>query len=242
MNEKPTHLDLCSGTGAFSIAFQAEGFETIGFAEIDEYCCKLLAQNWPHVKNYGDIRNVPRIGCSVLTAGVPCQPISIAGRRLGAADHRYIWPAVLDVIKRCGPDWVVIENVANVTNLFLAAWQDDLEGCGYQSQSFDLPSCAVGLSSVERHVWLVAARGKKQLQGRSQECISGDGQVGHIVGLGREIAHGPTLVSRGWNLPLSGLLRSTKGIPNFRNRIAAIGNAVPPPIAQVFARAIRQLI
>jgi site-specific DNA-cytosine methylase len=238
---KPTHLDLFTGTGAFSIAFEAEGFETIGFAEIDKYCCELLAQNWPHVKNYGDIRNVPAVRCSVLTAGIPCQPISGAGLQLGEADHRYLWKPSLAVIERCRPDWAVIENVINVTNLFLASWQDDLEALGYQSQAFDIPSCAVGLSSVERHVWLVAARGEKLLQGGGQECPPQQpGQLQQCVGRTHNAMAEGFLGVR--DLPAPELLRSSKGIPNFRNRIAAIGNAVPPPCAQIFARAIRQLI
>lgn len=240
--ERPTHLDLCSGSGAFSIAFEAEGFRTIGFSEIEDYPCRLLRQNWPHVPNYGDVRNVPCLRCNVLTAGVPCQSISIAGRRLGAADHRYIWSPVLDVIRRCRPDWVVIENVANVTNLFLSTWQDDLESEGYQSQAFDLPSCAVGLSSVERHVWLVAASGEIKPQGRGEKSVSRNEYLGHIACVGGETDHVTSVLHRGWDLPAPSILRSSKGFPNFRNRIEVIGNAVPPPVAQIFARAIRQMI
>ena len=34
--EKPKLLDLFSGIGGFSLAFETEGFETIGFCEYDE--------------------------------------------------------------------------------------------------------------------------------------------------------------------------------------------------------------
>jgi len=235
---KPTHLDLCSGTGAFSIAFEAEGFETIGFAEIEEYCCKLLDQNWPHVKNYGDVRNVPTVRCSVITSGIPCQPISGAGLQLGEKDHRYIWKPVLSVVERCGPDWVVIENVINVTNLFLASWQDDLEAIGYQSQAFDIPSCAVGLSSVERHVWLVASRDEKRTKRNDQKQHSHQSFKVKQTEVNCQIEE----IGIRPDLPSSRLWGGTKGASNRMHRVAAIGNAVPPPIAQIFARAIRQLI
>lgn len=232
-----THLDLFSGTGAFSIAFEAEGFETIGFAEIDPYCCKLLKQNWPHVKNYGDIRTIPRIRCSVITAGVPCQAISTAGKQLGEADHRYLWTPTLSVIERCRPDWVVVENVINVTNLFLASWQDDLEALGYQSQAFDIPSCAVGLATLERHVWLVASANETQRARVSKKNVPRERLQSREV---REQSVVGTIkgVRNGRDLPASRLLRSLKGIPEVRHRIAAIGNSVPPPVAQLFARAI----
>jgi site-specific DNA-cytosine methylase len=238
---KPTHLDLFTGTGAFSIAFEAEGFETIGFSEIDEYCCKLLAQNWPHVKNYGDIRNVPAVRCSVLTAGIPCQAISGAGLQLGEADYRYLWKPSIAAIERCRQDWCVIENVINVTNLFLASWQDDLEALGYKSQAFDIPSCAVGLSTMERHVWLIAASDEIQFARMSTE------DVPHFRSQKGEVCFEPTFsptagMRDGWNLPPSRLLRSLKGFPNGRYRIEAIGNAIPPPIARLFAHAIRKLI
>lgn len=48
MNE-PTHLDLFSGIGGFSLAFEAEGFRTIGFSEIDPYACAVLKKHWPTV-------------------------------------------------------------------------------------------------------------------------------------------------------------------------------------------------
>src|SRR5258707_12728988 len=96
------HMDLCSGIGGFAIAAEWAGFETVGFAEIDPYCCKLLAQNWPGIPNYGDIRTADFSGLRgsviVLSAGVPCQPRSLAGKRRGACDNRWSWPATLDVV------------------------------------------------------------------------------------------------------------------------------------------------
>src|SRR5271165_4073414 len=89
------HLDLCTGIGGFHIAAEWAGFETIGFSEIEPYCCKLLGEKWPGIKNYGDIRNAEsfrelRGRVDVLSAGVPCQPSSLAGKRRGASDDRWL--------------------------------------------------------------------------------------------------------------------------------------------------------
>jgi len=53
-----THLDLFSGIGGFSIAAQWVGFQTIGFSEIEMYCCQLLVGRFPDIAKYGDIRTV----------------------------------------------------------------------------------------------------------------------------------------------------------------------------------------
>jgi len=241
MNE-PTVLDLCSGTGAFSIGFEAEGFRTIGFSEIDPFCCRLLKYRWPGVPNYGDLRQLPAIPCNVLVCGDPCQPFSDAGRKLGEADDRYIWPSVLAAIERCRPDWCVLENVVGSVNMVLARRIDDLEAIGYQSQPFDLPSCSIGLPSVERHVWLVATRNQVGLEGSTEAELSRVREQGEVFGHWWPIQ--PTDSREGVRRYLSASrnLRSRKGFPDYVDRIAAVGNAVPPPIVQVIARAIRALI
>jgi hypothetical protein len=51
-------LDLFSGIGGFALAFEAAGFQTVAFAEIEPYPCKVLAQHWPDVPNLGDVRGI----------------------------------------------------------------------------------------------------------------------------------------------------------------------------------------
>jgi site-specific DNA-cytosine methylase len=98
---------LCSGIGGFHLAAEWAGFETVGFSEIEPYCCKLLAEKWPGIKNYGDLRRADfsefRKRIAVLSAGVPCQPASLAGKRRGSGDDRWLWDAVLDVVGRVEP-------------------------------------------------------------------------------------------------------------------------------------------
>jgi site-specific DNA-cytosine methylase len=53
---KLTHLDLCTGIGGFHLAAEWAGFTTIGFSEIEPYCCRLLAEKWLAIPNYGDLR------------------------------------------------------------------------------------------------------------------------------------------------------------------------------------------
>lgn len=68
-------LDLCSGIGGFSLAAKWAGFTTIGFCEIDPFCQKVLAKNFPNVPIHSDIKELTAKAISepvhILTAGFP---------------------------------------------------------------------------------------------------------------------------------------------------------------------------
>lgn len=58
--KKPTHLDLHTGIGGFSLAARWSGYETVGHAEIEPYCNELLAKRFPGIRNYGDVKTLCR--------------------------------------------------------------------------------------------------------------------------------------------------------------------------------------
>jgi len=156
------HLDLCSGIGGFTIAAFWAGFETIGFAEVDPYCCQLLAEHFPHVPNYGDIRHADFSGLrgrvTILSAGVPCQPASLAGKRRGAGDERWLWPAVLDVVGTVQPAWCIFENPPGIVSLDeFAGIYLRLESLGYEvAPPFNVPANAVGAKHRRYRLFIVA--------------------------------------------------------------------------------------
>ena len=69
------HLDLCSGVGGFALAARWAGIETIAFCEIDPFCQKVLAKNFPNAPIHTDVKELTAkaIGEQVdlLTAGFP---------------------------------------------------------------------------------------------------------------------------------------------------------------------------
>ena len=79
----------------------------------------------------------------LITAGFPCQPFSVAGKRGGERDDRYLWPETLAVIKAVKPAWVLLENVTGIINLALDIVLSDLEGAGYTYETVIIPACAV---------------------------------------------------------------------------------------------------
>jgi DNA (cytosine-5)-methyltransferase 1 len=96
-----THASLFSGIGGFDLAAEWAGWTNAFNCEIDPFCRKILKYHFPDAEQYGDIRTadfaVWRDRIDVLTGGFPCQPFSLAGKRKGTEDDRYLWPEMLRV-------------------------------------------------------------------------------------------------------------------------------------------------
>lgn len=108
-------------------------------------------------------------GIDLLTGGFPCQPFSVAGKRKGTEDDRFLWPEMLRVIREVKPRWVIGENVAGIIEMALGQVCADLEGLDYEVQCFVIPACAVNAPHRRDRVWIVAnANGSRNAQSRIQ--------------------------------------------------------------------------
>ena len=156
-------LDLFSGIGGFSLGFEKTGaFETIAFCEKDKFCQSVLAKHWNNIRIYDEIRNLKgkEINADVVTGGFPCQPFSVAGKRKGTDDDRYLWDEMLRVITEVKARWIVGENVAGIINIengkVLQQIQKDLESEGFQVQCLIIPASGVGAWHQRKRVWIIA--------------------------------------------------------------------------------------
>src|SRR6185437_8225206 len=123
-------LSLCTGIGGIDLAAEAASMEIVGQVEIDDFCNRVLAYHWPHVRRIRDIYEVngDEWGTiDLVVAGFPCQPASHAGKRRGAADARWLWPEVARILRAGQPAWVLLENVAGLISLGLDDILGDLE-------------------------------------------------------------------------------------------------------------------
>lgn len=163
-----THGSLFSGGGGFDIAAETLGWRNIFHCETDRFCKRILAHHWPGAYSFNDIRdfNATKFKgkIDVLSGGFPCQPFSLAGKRNGTSDNRYLWPEMLRIIRQIRPTWVVAENVYGILNwnegLVFNKVHTDLEAAGYEVQTFILPACGVNAPHRRNRVWFIAHTAK----------------------------------------------------------------------------------
>ena len=165
MTARLTHLSLFTGIGGLDIAAEWAGFKTVGQCEWADYPTKVLEKHWPDVPRWRDIRTLTkedfyeRTGMrtiDLISGGFPCQPFSVAGKRRGRDDDRYLWPEMCRVIEELRPRGVIGENVAGIVNMALDTVLSDLEGIGYTCQAFIIPACAVDAPHRRDRVCIVA--------------------------------------------------------------------------------------
>ena len=205
---KLTHASLFSGIGGAEIAASWLNFKNLFHCEIQEFQRKVLEYWFPNSISYEDITKTDfkewRGQIDVLTGGFPCQPFSVAGKRKGAEDNRYLWGEMLRAIRQIQPTWVVGENVNGILsmvqpgketkmertdNLFdenfiyrkeqkftIEAICEDLECAGYSVQPFVIPACAVGAPHRRDRVWIVAHRTDTGAEDLQQEGENGVSQ------------------------------------------------------------------
>ena len=155
-------LDLFSGIGGFSLGLESTGFfETMAFVEKDAFCQKVLKKNFNNIPIEGDIRNVKgeKYRADVVTGGFPCQPFSVAGKRKGTDDDRYLWDETIRVVRECKPKYFIGENVEGLVNIqngmVLRQVQDDLEKEGFQVQCLIIPASGIGAWHQRKRVWII---------------------------------------------------------------------------------------
>jgi len=185
-----THASLFSGIGGAELAASWMGWTNVFHCEIQEFQRKVLEYWFPNSISYEDITKTDftewRGRIDVLTGGFPCQPFSVAGKRKGAEDNRYLWGEMLRAIRQIQPTWVVGENVNGILSMVqpcnaikvgrtddlfeenyiyrteqqftIDAICEDLEHAGYSVQPIVIPACAVGAPHRRDRVWIVAHR------------------------------------------------------------------------------------
>lgn len=186
---KITHGSIFSGIGGFDLAAEWIGWKNAFHCEVNDFCLKVLKYHFKDAKTYTDIKTTDfrewRGKIDVLSGGFPCQPFSVAGKRKGSDDDRYLWPEMLRAISEIRPTWVIGENVAGLLTMVQPGSEvevehqaslfeennketileqrfvveticSDIERLGYSIQPIIIPACAVGAPHRRDRVWFIA--------------------------------------------------------------------------------------
>ncbi len=164
-----TSLEICAGAGGQALGLENAGFSHVAAIEYDAFAWETLKLNRPEWSpRLADVREVDGAkyrGIDLFGGGVPCPPFSVAGRQLGAADERDLFPAALELIAASRPNAVMLENVPGFARAKFASYREGIEKklrkLGFTFvEGQVLNASNFGVSQLRPRFVLVALRGK----------------------------------------------------------------------------------
>jgi DNA (cytosine-5)-methyltransferase 1 len=162
-------LALCAGVGGLELGVRiATGgnFRVVCHVEREAYSAATLvarmedkaldhAPVWDDLASFDGVPWRGLVDC--ITAGIPCQPYSLAGARAGHTDERALWPELVRIVEECEPTFVFIENVPDFLKHFEPVWSC-LSGVGFRFAPPLLQTAAErGAPHIRRRVFILAA-------------------------------------------------------------------------------------
>lgn len=185
------------------------GWQTVCYVERERYAVQVIkaritdgylddAPIWSEVRSFTKhnnqcrrfIRALRKIRNQlVVTAGFPCQPFSVAGKRDGANDERNGWPDTIRIIREIRPRYVFLENVPGLLSAmdktaeksvrYFGTILGDLAQSGYVVRWRVLSAAEVGAPHKRDRLWIVAyanSSGMGEQYKYEEEGIDGNGE------------------------------------------------------------------
>ncbi|MCA3642504.1 MAG: DNA cytosine methyltransferase, partial [Methylobacterium sp.] len=162
-------LSLCSGAGGLDLglAIAIPGYRAVGHVERETFAAATLVARmedasldqaviWDDVATFDG--HPWRGAVDIVTAGYPCQPFSVAGKRRGADDPRHLWPHVARIIGEIKPPFVFLENVAHHLRLGFPEVASGLVGMGYRLAAGLFTAAEVGAPHKHERLFILAIR------------------------------------------------------------------------------------
>lgn len=166
---KFSFIDLFSGIGGFRMALQCVGGHCVGFSEIASDAISYYCANYNESPsdNLGDITKLETLPKhDFLTAGVPCQSWSIAGKNLGFDDHRgQLWNDALFLLRKTKPKVFIFENVKGLADprnrdaLEYILFQ--IKESGYHASFYLLNAYDYGVPQNRIRIYIIGFKDKK---------------------------------------------------------------------------------
>ena len=171
-NNKFTFIDLFSGIGGFRKALDSIGGECLGFSEINKDAINTYCENFKESaeSNFGNITNLKSLPAhDILTAGVPCQSWSIAGKNLGFDDDRgQLWNDTIFLLQKSKPKAFIFENVKGLVDprnkVALLYILNRIKEAGYFATYFVINSFDFGVPQNRIRIYIIGFKEKEYLQ------------------------------------------------------------------------------
>ena len=161
MNE----LALFFGGGGGILGSFLLGHRIVCGVENDPYCREIIMRRqeeghipaFPIWDDATTFDGIPWRGIvDIVSAGFPCQPWSLAGKRQGVDDKRNLWPCTFGIIQQVRPKLVMLENVPGIRK-FLPVVIRDLRRAGYTVlRPVIVAAAAVGAGHIRKRIWILA--------------------------------------------------------------------------------------
>jgi len=163
-------LSLFSGAGGGLLGSKLLGWKTVGYVEINDYFQRIIAQRitdgiLDNAPIFGNIEAFIDSGYSaaytelvdIITAGFPCQPFSLAGKRKGEQDQRNQWPNIIKCIRIIRPKFCFLENVPGLLSSgYFGQILADLAEIGYDCRWRCLSAAELGAPHIRNRLWILA--------------------------------------------------------------------------------------
>ena len=197
-------LSLFSGAGGGLLGTKLLGWRAVGYVEREGYCQAVLEARirdglLDPAPIFGDIRAFLRGGWAdryrglvdVVTAGFPCQPFSVAGKRKACGDERNLWPETAAVLERVRPSFALLENVPGLLTArsadgrhYFGTVLGDLAALGFDAEWGVLGAADVGAPHLRKRLWILAYRsGERRGEGRTESARQQGGSDAAVGGL-----------------------------------------------------------
>ena len=166
---KFTFIDLFAGIGGFRMALSSNGGTCLGFSEVNKDAINTYCENYEvnPAENFGDITQIKELPQhDILTAGVPCQSWSIAGKNLGFDDDRgQLWNDTIFLLNQSKPKAFIFENVKGLVDprnkKALNYILDRIKEAGYYATYHVINSHDYGVAQNRVRIYIIGFRDKK---------------------------------------------------------------------------------
>lgn len=202
-------MSLCTGGGGLDHGFKLAlpNARIVCCVEFEAFACEFLASQmqeaylddapiWTDLKTFNGKPWSGVVDC--IIGGYPCQSDSIAGKRRGKSDPRYIWPDFFRIIKEVKPWLLFLENVPNHLNIGFNEIKQSLEDIGYSVTAGLFTAQEVGANHLRQRLFILAYNdsfGRQEFRGLQSRLGSRQDPDGCGTFVGNSTSDGYTPVN-----------------------------------------------